>query len=152
MAAIPEGAFRPCRLSNRSLKNNRVRLVSMAYTSNVTGYTLPAGEMIKIAHRYGARVLLDGAQTVPHQAVDVQDLDVDFLAFSLHKMCGPRGVGVLYGKTELLGREPDEEDRMAMLSNRRFWAAALSAIRPMILTASWRRRRGSKRGFRITPV
>jgi cysteine desulfurase/selenocysteine lyase len=94
----------------QKLKSDRVRLVSMAYTSNVTGYTIPAGEIIKIAHRYGARVLLDGAQTVPHQAVDVQDLDVDFLAFSLHKMCGPRGVGVLFGKRELLGQKPPEED------------------------------------------
>ncbi|MFC2039100.1 aminotransferase class V-fold PLP-dependent enzyme, partial [Chloroflexota bacterium] len=55
-------------------------------------------------------VMLDGAQTVPHQAIDVQDLDVDFLAFSIHKMCGPRGVGVLYGKQELLGKELHEED------------------------------------------
>ena len=109
LAASPEGAFDLAAFEQK-LKNNRVRLVSMAYTSNVTGYTLPAREMIKIAHQYGARVLLDGAQTVPHQAVDVQDLDVDFLAFSLHKMCGPRGVGVLYGKAELLGRGPHEED------------------------------------------
>lgn len=86
----------------RKLKDGRVRLVSMAYTSNVTGCTIPAPEIIRIAHSYGARVLLDGAQTVPHQAVDVQALDVDFLAFSLHKMCGPRGVGVLYAKSELL--------------------------------------------------
>jgi cysteine desulfurase/selenocysteine lyase len=84
----------------QKLKSDRVRLVSMAYTSNVTGYTIPAGEIM----------LLDGAQTVPHQAVDVQDLDVDFLAFSLHKMCGPRGVGVLFGKRELLGQKPPEED------------------------------------------
>ena len=81
----------------------------MAFTSNLTGYTLPAGEIIKIAHQYGARVLLDGAQTVPHQAVDVQDLDVDFLAFSIHKMCGPRGVGILYAKQELLGRNKSED-------------------------------------------
>ena len=92
------------------LKNGGVRLVSMAYTSNVTGYTIPAREIIKIAHRYGARVLLDGAQTVPHQAVDVQDLDCDFFAFSLHKMCGPRGVGVLYGKRELLMPKPQAEE------------------------------------------
>jgi len=85
------------------LKNRRVRLVSMAYTSNLTGYTLPAKEIITIAHQYGAKVLLDGAQTVPHRTVDVQDLDVDFLVFSIHKMCGPRGVGILYGKKELLG-------------------------------------------------
>jgi cysteine desulfurase / selenocysteine lyase len=84
------------------MKKGGVRLISMAYTSNLTGYTIPAAEIIKIAHQYGARVLLDGAQTVPHQAVDVQALDVDFLACSLHKMCGPRGVGVLYGKQGLL--------------------------------------------------
>ena len=92
------------------LKNNRVRLVSMGYTSNLTGYTIPAKEIIRLAHQYGAKVLLDGAQTVPHQAVDVKDLDVDFLVFSLHKMCGPRGVGVFYGKAEYLGKEVLEEN------------------------------------------
>lgn len=89
-------------------RDQRVRLVSLAWTSNVTGATLPAAEVIAIAHRHGARVLLDGAQTVPHQSVDVRALDVDFLAFSLHKMCGPRGVGVLYVKQELLGRGAHE--------------------------------------------
>ena len=83
-------------------KGKQIRLVSMAWTSNVTGTTIPAQEIIAIAHRHGARVLLDGAQTVPHQAVDVRALDVDFLAFSLHKMGGPRGVGVLYAKQELV--------------------------------------------------
>jgi cysteine desulfurase / selenocysteine lyase len=107
LAAAPGGAFDLAAFEQK-LKNERVRLVSMAYTSNVTGYTIPAGEIIRITHRYGARVLLDGAQTVPHQAVDVQALDVDFLAFSLHKMCGPRGVGVLYAKGELLGANPQE--------------------------------------------
>ncbi|MFC1946478.1 aminotransferase class V-fold PLP-dependent enzyme [Chloroflexota bacterium] len=92
------------------LKNNRVRLVSMGYTSNLTGYTIPAKEIISLAHRYGAKVMLDGAQTVPHQAVDVQDLDVDFLVFSMHKMCGPRGVGIFYGKAEYLGKEVLEEN------------------------------------------
>ena len=103
------------------LKKKRVRLVSMAWTSNVTGATLPAEEIIAIAHRYGARVLLDGAQTVPHQAVDVRALDVDFLAFSLHKMCGPRGVGVLYAKEELLGRGAEE------------WEAGDDVLEPAIL-------------------
>lgn len=84
------------------LRAGGVRMVSLAYSSNLTGQTLPAREIIEIAHRYGARVLLDGAQTLPHQSVDVQTLDVDFLAFSLHKMCGPRGVGVLYARRELL--------------------------------------------------
>ena len=90
------------------LKSNKVRLVSMAYTSNLTGYTIPAKEIIEKAHSYGVKVLLDGAQTIPHRHVDVRDIDVDFLAFSLHKMCGPRGVGVLYAKKELLGHGKHE--------------------------------------------
>jgi cysteine desulfurase/selenocysteine lyase len=89
----------------KKLAGNRVRLVSMGWTSNLTGYAIPAQEIIKIAHEHGARVLLDGAQTVPHEAIDVQALDVDFLAFSIHKMCGPKGVGVLYGKRGLLGHD-----------------------------------------------
>jgi cysteine desulfurase / selenocysteine lyase len=92
------------------LENNPVRLVSMAYTSNLTGYTIPAKEIIRIAHEHGARVLLDGAQTVPHEATDVQALDVDFLAFSIHKMCGSKGVGVLYGKRELLEYNENSDD------------------------------------------
>jgi cysteine desulfurase / selenocysteine lyase len=91
-------------------KNKRVRLVSLAYTSNLTGYTLPAYDIIRIAHEHEARVLLDAAQCVPHRSIDVQALDVDFLAFSVHKMCGPRGIGVLYAKKELLGSAPHEED------------------------------------------
>lgn len=90
------------------LKGRPVRLVSMACTSNATGVTIPAQETVAIAHRHGALVLLDAAQTVPHQAVDVRALDVDFLTFSLHKMCGPRGVGVLYAKKELLGSGAQE--------------------------------------------
>ncbi len=92
------------------LKSNRVSLVSLAYTSNLTGETLGAEEIIRLAHSRGAKVLLDAAQTVPHQEIDVRELDVDFLAFSLHKMCGPRGIGVLYGKAELLGQSPDPEN------------------------------------------
>lgn len=105
----------------RCFKTNRVRLVSMAYTSNVTGVTLPVKEIISIAHRYGARVLLDGAQTVPHQTVDVRALDVDFLAFSIHKMCGPRGVGVLYAKSELIGTEAGN------------WIAGNDLVEPVIV-------------------
>ena len=92
------------------LETGRVRLVSMAYTSNLTGYTISAKDIIRTAHQNDARVLLDAAQTVPHRAIDVQDLDVDFLAFSLHKMCGPRGVGVLYAKDELIGQKPHEDE------------------------------------------
>jgi cysteine desulfurase/selenocysteine lyase len=94
----------------QKLKNNQVRLVSLAYTSNLTGYTVPAAAIIKMAHANGAKVLLDAAQTISHRNIDVQSLDVDFLAFSIHKMCGPRGVGVLYGKRELLGEAPHEND------------------------------------------
>jgi len=92
------------------LESGRVRMVSMAYTSNLTGYTIPAKEIVRLAHENGAIVMLDAAQTVPHRIVDVQGLDVDFLAFSMHKMCGPRGVGVLYAKEELLGKEPHENE------------------------------------------
>lgn len=86
----------------RMVKEGNVQLVSVVYTSNLDGYTIPAGEIIKLAHEHGAKVMLDAAQTVPHKSVDVQELDVDFLAFSIHKMCGPTGMGVLYGKFRLL--------------------------------------------------
>jgi cysteine desulfurase/selenocysteine lyase len=87
----------------------------MGYTSNLTGYTIPAKDIIKMAHEYGVIVLLDAAQTVPHKTIDVQDLDADILAFSMHKMCGPRGVGVLYAKEELLGQKPHEEDETGII-------------------------------------
>ncbi len=114
LAVLPskaDGSFDLDGLEDK-LKRNRVGLVSMGFTSNLTGYTLPAKEIIQLAHRYGACVLLDGAQTVAHQPVDVQDLDVDFLAFSLHKMCGPKGVGVLYGKKALLETHPPNAKSM----------------------------------------
>ncbi len=94
----------------QKLENNRVKLVSLAFTSNLTGYTIPAREIIKLAHAHGAKVLLDAAQTIAHRPIDVQDLDIDFLAFSIHKMCGPKGMGILYGKQELLGQALHEED------------------------------------------
>jgi cysteine desulfurase/selenocysteine lyase len=94
----------------RKLENNKIALVSLAYTSNLTGYTVPAEEIIKLAHTHGAKVLLDAAQTAAHRTIDVQDLDVDFLAFSVHKICGPKGIGVLYGKQELLGEASHELD------------------------------------------
>jgi cysteine desulfurase / selenocysteine lyase len=74
--------------------------------SNVLGTINPAKEIIALAHAAGALALVDGAQSVPHFKVDVQDLDADFLAFSAHKMCGPTGIGVLYGKEELLQAMP----------------------------------------------
>ncbi len=81
---------------------DKTKVISIAHISNVVGDIRPVKEIIRLAHEYGILVLLDGAQSVPHLKVDVQDLDVDFLAFSAHKMCGPTGVGVLYGKESLL--------------------------------------------------
>jgi len=83
-------------------KNKNVRLVSMVHTSNLDGYTIPAKEIIKIAHEHNALVMLDGAQSAPHKPVDMKALDVDFFALSVHKMLGPTGMGVLYGKHHLL--------------------------------------------------
>ncbi|MDR3119246.1 MAG: cysteine desulfurase [Mediterranea sp.] len=84
----------------------RTKLVSVAHVSNVLGTINPVSEIIRIAHEHQVPVLLDGAQATPHLSVDVQELDVDFYAFSGHKMYGPTGVGVLYGKEEWLDRLP----------------------------------------------
>jgi cysteine desulfurase / selenocysteine lyase len=92
--------------SYRQLLNQNPRLVAFTHMSNVLGTINPAKEMIKMAHAAGAITLLDGAQSVPHLGVDVQDLDVDFMAFSAHKMVGPTGIGVLYGKEDLLEMMP----------------------------------------------
>ena len=88
------------------LFTERTKLVSVTQVSNVLGTVNPIKEMIRIAHEHGVPVVVDGAQSVPHFAVDVQDLDCDFLAFSGHKVYGPTGVGVLYGKEEWLDRLP----------------------------------------------
>lgn len=85
---------------------SRTKLVGIAHVSNVIGCTNPVREIITYAHKMGAVVLVDGAQAVPHMAVDVQDLDADFYAFSGHKLLGPMGIGVLYGKKQLLEEMP----------------------------------------------
>jgi cysteine desulfurase/selenocysteine lyase len=90
MAAFEQALSRP------------IRLVSFGFSSNLDGVILPAEQIIKLAHKHGALVMLDGAQTVPHHKVNVRALDVDFLAFSGHKLLGPSGTGVLYGKYKLL--------------------------------------------------
>lgn len=85
------------------------KVVSVTYVSNVLGVVNPIKELAQIAHRNGAIMVVDGAQSTPHKKVDVQDLDVDFYAFSGHKMCGPTGIGALYGKKKLLeSMEPIE--------------------------------------------
>ncbi|MED4588666.1 cysteine desulfurase [Priestia flexa] len=85
------------------------KIVSVMHVSNVLGAINPVKEIAKIAHQHGAIMIVDGAQSTPHMKVDVQDLDCDFFAFSGHKMCGPTGIGVLYGKKELLEKmEPVE--------------------------------------------
>ena len=90
----------------RGLLNERVRLVCVAYVSNVLGTVNPVKEMIDAAHALGAYALVDGAQAIQHIPVDVRALDCDFFAFSGHKVYGPTGVGVLYGKRSLLEQMP----------------------------------------------
>ncbi len=90
----------------RSLFNERTKLVTVCHVSNVLGTVNPIKEMIAEAHSNGVPVLVDGAQAVSHMTIDVQDLDADFYAFSSHKMYGPAGVGVLYGKKQLLEMMP----------------------------------------------
>ncbi|NHM32778.1 cysteine desulfurase [Neobacillus terrae] len=93
----------------RETITSNTKLVSVTYVSNVLGVINPIKEIARIAHENGAVMVVDGAQAAPHIKVDVQDLDCDFFAFSGHKMCGPTGIGVLYGKKDLLEKmEPIE--------------------------------------------
>jgi cysteine desulfurase / selenocysteine lyase len=90
----------------KTLLERTPKLVSFTHMSNVLGTINPAAEIIRMAHEAGAVTLVDAAQSVPHLKVDVQALDADFLAFSAHKMCGPTGIGILYGKADLLEKMP----------------------------------------------
>ena len=90
----------------RQLFSERTRLVAVAHVSNVLGTINPVKELVEIAHEQGVPVLIDGAQSVPHMKVDVQELDPEFYVFSGHKVYGPTGIGVLYGKEEWLDRLP----------------------------------------------
>lgn len=98
------------------LFNAKTKFVSVTHVSNALGTVVPVKEIVKIAHEHGVPVMLDGAQAVPHLKIDVQDLDCDFYAFSGHKMFGPTGVGVLYGKQELLEKMPPYQGGGDMIS------------------------------------
>ncbi len=100
-----------------SLFNERTRLVAMCHVSNVLGTVNPVKSMIAEAHSRGVPVLIDGAQASPHMRIDVQDLDADFYAFSAHKMYGPTGVGVLYGKKHLLKMMPPYQGGGEMIAH-----------------------------------
>ena len=101
----------------RTLFNERTRLVAFTHVSNVLGTVNPVKEMTDYAHSLGVPVLVDGAQAVPHMKIDVTDLDVDFYAFSSHKMYGPAGVGVLYGKERWLEAMPPYQGGGEMISH-----------------------------------
>ena len=90
----------------QKMLSSRTKLVSMTHVSNSLGTILPAKQIVEMAHSYGVPVLLDGAQAVPHMPVDMQDLDCDFYVFSGHKLFGPTGIGILYGKENLLESMP----------------------------------------------
>lgn len=97
------------RISEKEIKEKittRTKIISIAQMSNVLGTIHPIEQIIEYGHKMGAIIIVDGAQSVPHMPVDVQDLDVDFFGFSAHKMLGPMGIGVLYGKKELLENMP----------------------------------------------
>lgn len=95
----------------------RTRLVSVAHVSNVLGTINPVKEMIATAHAHGVPVLIDGAQSIPHMPIDVQDLDADFYVFSGHKVYGPTGIGVLYGKETWLDKLPPYQGGGEMIKN-----------------------------------
>lgn len=101
----------------RSLFSERTRFVSVCHVSNVLGTVNPVKEMIAEAHAHGVPVLIDGAQASPHLKIDVRDLDADFYAFSAHKMYGPTGVGVLYGRRSLLEKMPPYQGGGEMIAH-----------------------------------
>lgn len=112
----------------RTLLNDRTRLVAVNHVSNAFGTVNPVADMAAAAHRAGALILVDGAQAVPHQPVDVQALDADFYAFSGHKVYGPTGVGVLYGKRELLDAMPPWQGGGEMIATVSFAGSTFAEV------------------------
>ncbi len=112
----------------RSLFNDRTRLVSVCHASNVLGTVNPVKEMIAEAHGHGVPVVIDGAQSAPHMRIDVRDLDADFYTFSAHKMYGPTGVGVLYGKKEHLEKMPPYQGGGEMIESVSFERTTFAAL------------------------
>jgi len=112
----------------KNLINPKTKLVTVAHVSNVLGTINPISEIIKIAHKNNVPVLIDGAQAVQHISVDVQNLDVDFYAFSAHKMYGPNGVGILYGKKKWLNEMPPYQGGGEMISEVTFEGTTFNEI------------------------
>ena len=104
----------------KGMLNEKTRLVSIAHVSNVLGTIQPVEQIIRMAHEKGIPVCIDGAQSVPHMKIDVQAMDCDFMAFSGHKMYGPTGIGVLYGKREWLEKLPPHEGGGEMINHVRW--------------------------------
>lgn len=100
----------------KKLLNPKTKIVSIVHTSNTLGTTNPVKEMAAMAHAVGAKFVLDAAQSIAHQKVDVQDLDCDFMVFSAHKIYGPNGLGILYGKEDLLNEMPPYQGGGSMIS------------------------------------
>ena len=111
-----------------NLFNERTRMVSICHVSNVLGTVNPVKTCIDIAHSHGVPVLIDGAQSAPHFAIDVQQLDCDFFAFSGHKMYGPTGIGVLYGKEQWLDRLPPYQGGGEMIDTVTFEKTTFQAL------------------------
>ncbi len=112
----------------QTLITPKTRLVAVCHVSNVLGTINPVREITALAHSRGVKVLIDGAQAIQHMAVDVQDLGADFYAFSSHKMYGPNGVGILYGKKELLEAMPPYQGGGEMISQVSFWGTTYNEL------------------------
>ena len=112
----------------KTLFTEKTRLVSVTHVSNVLGTVNPVKEMVKTAHEHGVPCMIDGAQSAPHMTIDVQDIDCDFFAFSGHKMYGPTGIGVLYGKEKYLEQMPPYQGGGDMIGTVSFEKTTYAAL------------------------